>query len=301
MSHDHISNQAVMFADVSGSSALYKQLGNVDAKEMIDEALAFMRKYTLQNHGTVVKTIGDELMARFDTPEDACHSAMAIQRHCQGHSHDIASLSVRIGMDYGHTLLDGDDVFGDTVNDAAYVANIARAQQIVVTEALVEALPCALKDQCEVFDRVNIKGESNKSLIFRLLWEHPSDNQSATAVMQLNHDTQQIEGEHVQLLYNQQRYAITADTVPFVIGRDHRRADLHVDSALASRDHCHILLRRGKFVLSDHSTNGTYIKVSGESEIYLRRETAPLLREGSILIGKKESSMLRIDYINNSF
>jgi len=75
--------------------------------------------------------------------------------------------------------------------------------------------------------------------------------------------------------------------VPFIIGRDHRKSHLHVDSSLASRDHCHIVIHRGKFVLVDHSTNGTYVKTPEQPEIYLRREELPLQGEGTISIGRR--------------
>ena len=280
-----------MFADVSGSSALYKQQGNIVAKRNIDKALALMRDITVANHGIVVKTIGDEVMARFSTPEDACGAATAIQLQCQqDHANDPEhELAIRIGMDYGHTLLDGDDVFGDTVNDAAYVSQIARPNQIVITQALVDALPLAMRDNCQEFDRINIKGEESKSLIYRLVWEHPSTQEEhfATTVMEINHITQKISTRQLQLDFNQQVFAVTPEDVPFIIGRDHRKSHLHVDSSLASRDHCHILLRRGKFVLVDHSTNGTYVKTPDQPEIYLRREEIPLQGEGTISIGRR--------------
>src|SRR5690625_5334558 len=79
-----------------------------------------MSRLTAEHAGTVVKTIGDEIMARFDSAGDACRAAMAIQQYCSMASGDEA-LAVRIGIAYGPTLLDQDDTFGDTVNDAVLV------------------------------------------------------------------------------------------------------------------------------------------------------------------------------------
>lgn len=284
-----LSTQAIMFADVSGSSALYKQHGNVSAKQLIDDAIDLMRELTQRNGGIVVKTIGDEILARFDKAEDACRAASAIQQKCQLESLGDTGerTAVRIGMDFGHILLDGEDVFGDTVNDAACVARIARANQIVMTQGLVDALPARLRDYCQQFDRVNIKGEAISSLIYRFLWESPAEAGQATQVMSANHITQKLGLRQLELEYLEQAFVITADDVPFAIGRDHHSAHLHVDSTLASRDHCHIELRRGKFVLVDHSTNGTYVEGPDQPEIYLRREELPLTGEGTIAIGRR--------------
>jgi adenylate cyclase len=283
-------DQAIMFADVSGSSALYKQQGNVAAKQLIDEAIALMCDITQGNRGTVVKTIGDEVMARFDTPGDACEAAVVIQQRC--------GLAVRIGINYGLTLLDDDDVFGDTVNDAAYVARIARSNQIVITQSLVNALSPRLQAYCQAFDRVNIKGEDGTSLIYRLVWENPAATQQATMVMTASHAVPKISTQELELSYGQQVFTVTPEDLPFIIGRDHRKCHLHVDSTLASRDHCHVVLRRGKFVLVDHSTNGTYVKAPDQPEIYLRREELPLIGEGTIAIGRRaqQGSELTIIY-----
>lgn len=278
-----------MFADVSGSSTLYKREGNVSAKHMIDQAIKLMRDITLANKGIVVKTIGDEVMARFDAPDDASRAAIAIQRQCHAATKDSQGqgLTIRIGMDFGNILLDEDDVFGDTVNDAAYVAQIARPNQIVITQALVDGLASDLRPYCEEFDRVNIKGEQCKSLIFRMVWEPPAQESHPTTVMEINHITEKMSTLLLTLSFNHQEFIITENNVPFVIGRDHRSVDLHIDSSLASRDHCHILLHRGKFVLADHSTNGSYIKSPEQQEIYLRREELPLMGEGTISIGRR--------------
>ena len=288
-----------MFADVSGSSALYKQEGTVQAKQLIDQAINLMTEVTVEHGGIVVKTIGDEVMARFADPASASQAAIVIQQRCQNvKTNDGNHFAVRIGMDYGHTLLDGDDVFGDTVNDAACVTQIARADQIVITQALVDALPIELKLLCQEFDRINIKGESEKSLIYRLAWENPLEEHSATTVMSVNHITQRINNQVLELGYKGQTIAISTDNIPFVIGRDHRKVNLHINSSVASRDHCQIVLRRGKFVLLDHSTNGTYVKTPDQPEMYLRREELPLMGEGTISIGRRanQQSDLTITY-----
>ena len=50
------------------------------------------------------------------------------------------------------------------------------------------------------------------------------------------------------------------------------------------------MYRRGKFVLIDHSTNGTFIQPDGAQEIYLRREELPLLGDGTITLGISQSA-----------
>lgn len=289
--------QAIMFADVSGSSALYKRVGNEEAKAIIDDAVQFMSTITIVNEGTVVKTIGDEIMARFDTADQACEAAIAIQMRCVREP-NLKNLGIRIGMAFGDTLLSHNDVFGDTVNDAAFVAHIARGNQIVVTQSLMDQLGRQLQQDCQMFDRVSIKGEKEKTVIYRIEWEQAGKNNRATMVMPIQDVTGFVEKFQLVLTVQGKKIQILPSQTPFKIGRDTEKCQLVIESELASREHCHIEFRRGKYVLVDHSTNGTHVNAYDQTPIYLRREEFPLQGEGSIGIGTapKEGNAWVIDY-----
>ncbi len=277
--------QAIMFADVSGSSALYKHLGNEKAKAIIDEAVQFMTALTIVHEGTVVKTIGDEIMARFERGGDACEAAIAIQQRCIKEPH-LKNLGIRIGISFGDALVTHNDVFGDTVNDAACVAHIARANQIVMTQAVVDVLDNALRQDCQMFDRINIKGDSEKTLIYRFEWERTGQHNRATMVMPIHEVTRFVEKFQLRLSVNGQEIELLPQQMPFKIGRDPQKSDLVIESDLASREHCHIDFRRGKYVLVDHSTNGIYVCSDDQKPIYLRREELPLQGTGLISLGQ---------------
>jgi len=272
---------AIVFADIAGSSALYKRLDNRDAKRAIDSALAMMSSATRDNDGTVIKTIGDEIMARFDRPELACLAARTMQRQARA-----SGLALRIGIAYGPTLMEAGDVFGDTVNDAAFVVQVARANQVLLTHALVENLSEPLRGDCQAFDWVAVKGERERSLIYRLEWESPTQSHSATRVMSVQSIAQAMEQQKLILSQGETSWDLGPDQTPYIIGRDKAQAHLLIQSKLASRDHCHIVFRRGKFVLSDHSTNGTYVYPDEQPDVYLRREELPLLGSGVIALGQ---------------
>jgi predicted component of type VI protein secretion system len=75
-----------------------------------------------------------------------------------------------------------------------------------------------------------------------------------------------------------------------LIGRDFNKVNLCMDNSVCSREHCHIAFRRGKYVLVDHSTNGTYVHEENKTPIYLRREEAPLQGNGVISVGQQVDS-----------
>ena len=277
--------QALMFADLSGSSALYKRLGNREAKAIVDNAVSVMVATTIVHEGTVVKTIGDEVMARFDDANAACEAAITIQHRASREFADMG-LGIRIGIAYGDTLITPTDAFGDTVNDAACVAHIARANQIVLTQGVVDSLSDPLIEQCQLFDRINIKGENHKTVIYRLAWEVSSKQDFATQVMPVHDLTRFVASFQLNLTVGGKLIQILPDQTPFIIGRDQSKAALCINSTLCSREHCHIAFRRGKYVLIDHSTNGSYVAEEGRTSIYLRREELPLQGRGLISLGQ---------------
>ena len=61
---------AILFADVVGSTQLYEQLGDAQARQMVGRCLDIMREATEANKGTVIKTMGDEVMSTFPTAID---------------------------------------------------------------------------------------------------------------------------------------------------------------------------------------------------------------------------------------
>ncbi len=280
---------AILFADISGSSALYKAQGNESAKQLIDGIFKLLSKSTFRHQGRVVKTIGDEVMAAFPSVELACLAAVDMQNNVEqvAHSH---GLGLRVGIGFGKTLKDGDDLFGEAVNDAAFVTGIAKATQILLTESVVEQLSDEMKPMTQAFDQVTLKGGSKRSTIYRMFWKTPSAGFSETQVFSIDAVNSQIDKARMSLSVDEQAYEITPTLCPFVLGRNTSNSSLAVDSELVSRDHCHIVFRRGKFVLIDHSTNGTYIKPDEAKEIYLRREELPLLGSGSISLGVSHQS-----------
>lgn len=277
----------IVFADVAGSSGLYKAVGDNKARALVALAVERMRDAVEQHGGVLIKTIGDEVMARFPAAAQGMAAAIAMQQDAEtlveGHA-----LPLRIGLNAGLVLLEDGDVFGEAVNDAAALTKIARARQIVTTAETVSQLPVSLQALCKVFDRVVLKGGREEDDIVLVAWETPVAPDvptNATVVTTLSFD-QRLLLRTLKLTYHQQQYELRLDSPPLHIGRDPQCCALPIDSNMASRDHLHIEFRRGKFVLVDHSTNGTYVQMGDADAIFLRREELPLTGNGVISIGR---------------
>ena len=70
-----------------------------------------------------------------------------------------------------------------------------------------------------------------------------------------------------------------------ILGRG-QKADMIINDSMASREHARVECRRGKFILIDQSTNGTYVQTT-EGPAYLRREELQIDGEGKITLGRE--------------
>ena len=286
-----IINCAVMFSDVAGSTALYDKFGDTKAKEIIENCLNLMADITKRFNGVVIKTIGDEIMSRFPTAEDGVNACCSIQEAISILTGpDDNPMAVRIGIHAGEAILDDNDVFGDAVNVAARMAGIAKARQIITTEDTYNQLSEDLQEMAREFDTTSVKGKQEQITIYDVVWDEEED----VTIMSFTPAQSSADAE-ITMSYSGQSKVLTKSDMPIVIGRG-AKADITIDAPLASRSHVRLDYNRGKFVLADQSTNGTYIKLNDGKEVYLRREELPLSSRGAISMGEKvdESSPLVI-------
>ena len=134
---------AIVFADVVGSTRLYESLGEVRARDMVSICIEVMRTATEQHQGTVIKTMGDEIMATFPTADDALNAAAQMQQQISTHaqlSADGQPVAIRVGCHFGPVVLENRDVFGSTVHTANRMTSQAKAGQIITTTAVVDGL-----------------------------------------------------------------------------------------------------------------------------------------------------------------
>ncbi len=277
----------ILFADISGSTRLYEVLGDAPARAKVASCLQMLTEVTGRHGGTVIKTIGDEIMCTFPT------AAVAVAAACDMHEmleDDITeqtaagpiSLTIRVGLHHGPAILDAGDVFGDAVNVAARMASMAKAGQIITTQSTIEALPPILKASSRFIDRAPVKGKKETMDIFEVLWQQEDITRMSTGVIPEPADRAEL-----QLRYHDVNLTLDADRTQVVMGRS-KSADIAIAEALASRQHVRVEHRRGKFFIIDQSTNGTYVLSDG-NEAFLRREEMPLSGSGKISLGRSFS------------
>jgi len=272
--------RAILFADISGSTALYELLGDKPAAKAIDACLGVLREVISRRDGLVVKTIGDELMVVFNNPEAACEAAREMQQSITALPPTAgAKLAIRIGFHFGLVLEDKGDFWGDGVNTAARLAGLAKAGQILTTGATANALPGIQRSNLRDLDAISVKGKHDAVRVFELMW---GDTEDATQVAGLA-SSAKVEAK-LTLEVGGRTMSFPPDKSMLMLGRENT-CDLVVREKTASRLHARIERRGAQYVLVDESTNGTYVAIEGDREMLLRRDSVMLRGRGKIALG----------------
>ena len=136
---------ALLFTDLKGSTALYDRIGDLNAFALVQQHFDRLQDVTVRHNGAVIKTIGDAVMAAFLKPADAVQAALDMRSEIAAFNerqHDkalILKIGVHAGPAIAVTLNERLDYFGQTVNIAARVQNLADADEIFVSQDVYDS------------------------------------------------------------------------------------------------------------------------------------------------------------------
>lgn len=278
-----VQNAAVLFADICDSTGLYQKLGDAAARNVVNACLSTVIDILPRHHGRLVKTVGDAVLCMFPSPDEALLAASDMQSLIASTRPGNFPAMIHVGVHYGPVLVEDGDVFGDTVNVAAYLTAVATSEQILVTEAARQSLSAALSSCVRPIFSTVLKGSSQESTVYQVLWR--TDRIGLTDVN--DHPHKLIPGDTGSLLVSREEEQIRIDQwrTGIVIGRG-TDCDLVVSDRYASRRHLTIKLMRTHFYLIDHSTNGTYVSLESGAEVHVLRGELILEGAGQILLGR---------------
>jgi adenylate cyclase len=273
------SELAVLFADVSGSTRLYEALGDQRALATIAHCLDLVKAACEGHAGRVIKTIGDEVMAVFPAADNAAQAAAEMQARISGEPAIGAHrLAIRVGFHYGPALHADGDVFGDSVNVAARLVGVAHGAQVITSAATASVLSPWLRVRTRELTALTVKGKLRDMSVFELIWQESADDLTTLSTRVITPIARLL------VRHGAREIALGEWQATVALGRDAQN-DVVIADRMASRMHAHIERRRDRFVLVDHSSNGTFLSIEGEPEIQLRREEFILRGHGHISFG----------------
>ena len=277
---------AIVFADVVGSTQLYDRFGDTRASETVAVCLDVMKDATHQHNGTVIKTIGDEVMSTFPTVDEAMKAAVLMQTRISSESRNEGNIpvSIRIGCHFGPVVQEQNDIFGAAVHTANRMTSQAKARQIVISGETVQNMGSDMKAQTRQIDVASVRGRLDEVALFELLW---NPEEATSMLPTIDWDSKTATGSALRLTFRNTTVEVSDKRKNINIGRAEDN-DLVIKGNLISRIHAKVELRRGRFLLIDQSTNGTFIVNLQGEETFVRRDSAELLGEGTIGLGRAE-------------
>lgn len=277
----------VVFADLVGSTGLFERLGDEAASRFVTQLMGELGARFARHQGRVVKLLGDGLFVVFDSEANAVAACIDIQNHLFAQpirpTPQSSPIQMQMGLESGEVVEIEGDCFGDTVNSAARLADLAGAAQILTTERVWAVLFAAQRACLRSMGPMYLRGKAQASHVYRVEWLAGRDEDSTMAgrsmVQPPARGTATLElrwgGECVVL---EQGRALSIGRLP--------ELDLTVHDPRVSRVHAAIAWRSGHFLLSDSSSFGTWVYLGIQAEpVVLRRTECYLVGQGQICLG----------------
>jgi class 3 adenylate cyclase len=276
----------ILFADVVGSTRLFEVLGDLTARDKVALCVDIMRGATEQRGGSVVKTMGDEILATFEDCDKAMDAAVQMQVAIEAHPElDVAGqqIAIRIGCHFGPVVLETRDVFGAAVHTANRMTSQAKAGQIIITDSIYARLSDDWRAIARQVDVAVPRGQQGEVTIFEVLWQHGDTTSMLPMIATI---TEQHRTFRIRLTYLGEELVLDdRERASATLGRGQEN-DLVIKGNLVSRLHARIEAGKNRFMLIDESTNGSFVQGQNGDDAFVRRDAIPLKGKGVIGLGR---------------
>ncbi|MBA4265387.1 MAG: adenylate/guanylate cyclase domain-containing protein [Comamonadaceae bacterium] len=280
----------IAFVDLTGSVSVFETLGNERATRAVTKLTQWIGSVGIDNGGKVVKMLGDGVLLSFANNRMAVETMTQIQ---QEHAQRVAQwpsrlkLMMQIGMARGQVVQVDGDCFGDAVNVASRLSDLAGPEQILATDTVIRKLGARHGVRSRSLGPMRIKGRAEPCEVFRIEWQSEMLSEFLTLpadLHALNTSRESVYGG-IELGWLDTSQAFSLTDLPVKIGRV-PEADFVVNDPRVSRLHASIDIRSGNYVLEDISSYGTWVRFSGaDNPISLRRQECLLHSDGEIALG----------------
>ncbi len=280
----------IAFVDLTGSVSVFETLGNDRAAKAVTKLTQWIGSVGLEHDGKVVKMLGDGVLLSFTNNRLAVECMSLIQ---QEHAERVArwpnrlKLMMQIGMARGQVVQVDGDCFGDAVNVASRLSDLAGPEQILATSTVIRKLGTRNPARSRSLGPMRIKGRVEPCEVFRIEWQSEMLSEFLTLPADLHalrKTTESVFGG-IELGWLDASHSFNLTDLPVRIGRI-PEADFVINDPRVSRMHASIDIRSGNYLLEDISSYGTWVRFTGnDNVISLRRQECLLHSDGEFAMG----------------
>jgi adenylate cyclase len=300
----------VVFCDLVGSTGLFERLGDAAASRLVTQLNHALGRAVGKFEGRVVKTLGDGIFAVFAREEDAISACCQIQHELHDRplmlfadtetekvamtSGTFRSLSVQlqIGIESGEVVEINGDCYGDAVNSASRLADLAGARQILTSQRVFDALPVHRQSELRSLGPMFLRGKGEATEVYSINWQYETiADPDATTIGIFRRPA--ARASKLVLRYQGRQASLQlkdGKSSDLGIGRA-IGSELEINDSRVSRTHASVQVRGDQFVLTDTSSYGTWVYWGAQAEpLVLRRTDCVLVGEGELSLGCERSS-----------
>ena len=283
----------VVFTDLHGSTAVFEALGNVRATEVITEITSEIGRHCVAAGGRLVKTLGDGVLVQFSDNSLAVKAVVELQRLYVKRLLRVPSdinMPVRIGLASGDVEVVAGDCYGDAVNVAARLCDLAGPNQIWANADALEGIPEVQGTAFRPLGAIHIRGRAEPCTVYQIEWRETEASDFLTMQGEVDPNLLNPEadalGREVELTWAGSSKRFKAFELPVYIGRV-RSVEFMVNDPRVSRTHARLEWRNGSVVLVDVSSYGSCVRFADAngSDVLLRREECVLHGRGELALG----------------
>ncbi|MBW1839749.1 MAG: CHAT domain-containing protein [Deltaproteobacteria bacterium] len=164
----------IIFTDIEGSTTYFESRGDINGLSMVFKHNELLFPVIEHHQGTVIKTIGDSIMASFPDAAKGVRSAIEMQKALANYNTTHPKqdkIRIRIGLNAGRGIVEQQDVFGDLVNVAARIESLAEPGQILISQSVYEVVRQTDDIICRYFDCTKVKGKEEAVELYRVIWD----------------------------------------------------------------------------------------------------------------------------------
>lgn len=297
----------IVFIDLAGSTAAYAALGNAQVADVISKVTQWIGRVCEAHQGRVIKFLGDGVLAEFPHSTQAVEAAVFLQ---QSHTERLQKwpsplrMGLKIGMAHGSVVQRGDDAYGDAVNLAARLSDMAGDHAIWIDESVMAQLrqdhppgrpepahglrPIMDMARYRSLGMMQVRGVPEPHSVFQIEWSEEVSTDLMTVggvVHDVEYDSGFADGS-IALAWLGATRVFASRELPIVIGRV-PDSGFVVGDQRVSRNHARLEFVNGAFVLTDLSSFGTWVRFTEnpQAEVQLRRNQCVLHSTGEIALG----------------
>ena len=267
-----------------GTRETFASSADDQSRQPMQDALAFVEARLLDSglcRGTRISR--NELVGLFPTADSAFEGACSVQQACSERESELANVRILIDRQAGEVDEDA-TLFhvADTGQQARPLMQQVPPGQIFATKTITGRLTEVSHARFRLYEQERAGADAGRELYQVICNE---DTITRIAIPTLNQANTSAT-RNLSLRWRDHAVTLVPESPSLTMGRG-ERADIQIDSDLASRRHARVSFQQTNFILTDQSTNGTFVQIDDDEEVYLHNEQIVLRGSGVISLGRR--------------